>query len=126
MQSAKPPEQTTTGGAEQRNVSVKRLPAEPQSDGHQTTLRTGAHRLAAISGAMERGGKFRERVHLADGDALSLADLMAEAIAMNRDARAFEVVRGGRAIVCIEEIESYHCMDAARAAYLYARRSKND
>ncbi len=27
----------TNGGAEQRNVSVKRLPAEPLSDGHQTT-----------------------------------------------------------------------------------------
>jgi hypothetical protein len=28
---------TTDGGAERRNVSVKRLPAEPQSDGHQMT-----------------------------------------------------------------------------------------
>ncbi len=91
----------------------------------QTTLRTGAHRLAAIPDAIERGREFRERVHLAEGDAIALADLMAESIAINRAARELELVKAGRALVCAEEIESYRCMDAARNAYLYLRRGKN-
>jgi hypothetical protein len=97
------------------------------SDPTQTTLRNGAQRLAAIPGAIDLGSDFRSRVSLAEGNALSLADLMAESIAMNRVARGLEVVdRGGRSIVCVEEIESYHCMDAARDAYLCARSGKND
>ena len=53
---------------------------------------------------------------------MKCADMMAEAIAMDREARALEIVGGdGGKILCIEALRAAHCMDNARAAYLQAR-----
>jgi hypothetical protein len=86
--------------------------------------RSGIQRLEAILPAIERGDEFQRRVVEAEGDAVKLADMMAEAIALARESRGHEPVgRDGRATVCVEEIKAAHCMDAARMAYLRARGS---
>jgi hypothetical protein len=88
--------------------------------------RNGSDRLRAIPDALRRGEEFRSRVAAAKDDLMSLADLMAESIEMNRGSRGLEIVgRDGRSTVCFEEIDSYHCMDAARSTYLCARGGKN-
>lgn len=84
--------------------------------------RTHEARLAAISDATARREDFLRRLADAGGDVIRLSDLMAEAIAMDSEARGLETVgRDGRALVCVESIFAAHCMDAARAAYLRAR-----
>lgn len=86
--------------------------------------RTGAQRLEAIPGAIERRDEFLERVKFAEGDSVRLSDLMAEAIDMIYEANGLEMVsRDGRATVCIESIMAAHCMFGARTAYLKARGS---
>lgn len=86
--------------------------------------RTGQQRLEAIPDAIERGQEFRKRVSEAEGDSVRCADLMAEAIAMDREARGTEVVgRDGRVMVSMESLEAAYCLDAARSAYLAARGS---
>jgi hypothetical protein len=86
--------------------------------------RTGQQRLDAIPAAIERRDEFRERVAVAEGDAVRCADLMAEAIAMKVEANGAEVVsRDGRVAVCIEDVMSSHCLLSARDAYLRARGS---
>jgi hypothetical protein len=88
--------------------------------------RNGAERLRAIPAALARGDAFRSRIIAAEGDLLALADLMAESILVNRESRCLELVgRDGRSTVCVEEIDSYHSMDAARESYLCARGGKN-
>jgi hypothetical protein len=86
--------------------------------------RTGQGRLNAIPAALERREEFLWRVKLADGDAVRLADLMAEAIHMLYEANGLEIVgRDGRAIVSVEKVVAAHCMFGARSAYLTARGS---
>lgn len=86
--------------------------------------RTGQQRLEAIPGAIERRDEFLERVKLADGDAVRLADLMAEAIDMLYEANGLETVgRNGKETVCIERVMAAHCMFGARDAYRKARGS---
>lgn len=86
--------------------------------------RTGLQRFEAIQPAVERGKEFRRRVTDAAGDAVKCADLMAEAIAMDREQRGLEPVgRDGRAQFTMERLEACYCLDAAREAYLKARGS---
>jgi hypothetical protein len=75
-------------------------------------------------GAIERRDEFLERTKAAHGDAVRLADLMAEAIGMLYEANGLEIVgRDGRQTVCIEKVCAAHCMFGARDAYLMARGS---
>lgn len=86
--------------------------------------RTGLDRLDAITAAVERRDEFLERVKRAAGDVIRLSDLMAEAIAMDREARGLESVgKDGRTTFSMERLAACHCMDAARTAYLEARGS---
>lgn len=88
--------------------------------------RTGQQRLDAIAPAMKAKEEFIERVKAAEGDAIRLSDLMAEAINMNYEAAGLEVVgKDGRVTVCIERIVAAHCMLDAREAYLRARGSNS-
>lgn len=86
--------------------------------------RTGQQRLDAMPEAIARTAEFKERVTAAEGDAVRCADLMAEAIAMDREARGFGVVgNDGRSTFEFERLQACYCLDDARAAYLRARRS---
>lgn len=86
--------------------------------------RTGMDRLDATPAAIARSEEFRGRVKQAEGDVILLSDMMAEAIAMDREARALEGIgRDGRSTFCIERLCACHCMDAAREAYRKARGS---
>jgi len=83
--------------------------------------RTSQQRFAAIPGAIQQGEAFRARCAAAS-DLLQCADLMAEAIAMHREARGLETVgRDSRLLVTFEELQAMYCLDAARAAYVAAR-----
>jgi hypothetical protein len=89
--------------------------------------RTNRDRMAAMAETMQRGEGFRSRITEAGVDVLRLADLMAEAIEMAREARGVEVVGGdGRTVFGMEEMQAAYCLDAARAAYLVARGSNHD
>ena len=88
--------------------------------------RTGQQRLDAIEVSIARGDEFKERVKAAEGDTIRLSDLMAEAIAMDRQSRSLELVgRNGKATFCMERLIACHCMDAAREAYMLARGSNS-
>ena len=83
-----------------------------------------ADRLERMAGAIAAGNAFIGRVAESAGDTIRLADLMAEAIEIARVARGLEAIgQDGRAAMCMEETQAGYCMDAARAAYLDARRS---
>lgn len=85
-------------------------------------MRSGQARLDAILPAMERGNEFKQRCANAGRDVLKCADLMAEAIAMDREQRGLEVVgRDGRKTMSMEDLQSSYCLDAAREAYCKAR-----
>lgn len=73
---------------------------------------------------MARGDDFRKRLsEVLPGDALRYADMMAEAIALDREARGLEVVgKDGRTTFSAEELQACYCLDDARKAYLQARR----
>ena len=89
-----------------------------------TSAKASKARLDAIPAALARREDFMARLKDAAGDRWRLADMMAEAIAMGREARGLEGVgRFGTQVVCIEEIAAAHCMDAARDAYLLASGS---
>lgn len=76
--------------------------------------------------AIERTAEFKERLAAAEGDAVRCADLMAEAIAMDREARGIGFVgRDGRSIFEFERLQACYCLDDARAAYLRARGSNS-
>lgn len=93
---------------------------------HGKRGRSGEDRLSAIPAAVARGDEFKERVKQAEGDAVRLADMMAEAITMDRDARSIESVgRDGRTVFSMERLIACHCMDAAKVAYLRARGSNS-
>ena len=80
-------------------------------------------RILKIAEAVERGGDLMARIKAATS-MIELADLMAEAIAMDRAARADVLVgHDGRARVSIDTIQAAHCMDAAREAYLKLRQN---
>lgn len=84
--------------------------------------RTGQQRIEGIPVAIERGEDFRRRVAEAAGDAVRCADLMAEAIAMDREARGLGTVGGdGRSVFEFERLQACYCLDAARDEYLKAR-----
>lgn len=86
--------------------------------------RTGQQRLDAILPAIAARDEFQARVVQAEGDAVKCADLMAEAIALLREANFLEVIgRDGRVTVSIEKVTAGHCMHDAREAYLRARGS---
>lgn len=86
--------------------------------------RTGQQRIEAMPAASARGEDFRRRVTEASGDAVRCADLMAEAIAMDREARGLGVVgHDGRSYFEFERLQACYCLDAARAEYLKARGS---
>lgn len=86
--------------------------------------RSALARLEAIPEAMRRGEEFQARVADAAGDVMKCADLMAEAIAMDREANFLEVVaRDGRKTMCMEKLQAGYCLDAARTEYLRARGS---
>lgn len=86
--------------------------------------RTGQQRLDAMPAAITRAAEFKERVMAAEGDPVRCADLMAEAIAMDRDARGLGVVgRDGRSMFEFERLQACYCLDDARAAYQRARGS---
>lgn len=88
--------------------------------------RTGQERIEAIPLARARGDDFRRRVAEAMDDAVKCADLMAEAIAMDREARGLGMVgHDGRAFFEYERLEACYCLDAAREAYLKARGSNS-
>lgn len=88
--------------------------------------RTAQQRLDATTPAIQRRDEFFERVGQAEGDAVRCADLMAEAIEMQREANGMETVRAdGYAVVHIEHIIAAHCLFRARDAYLRARGSNS-
>lgn len=88
--------------------------------------RTFQQRIEAMPAAIARTDEFRSRVVEASGDASRCADLMAEAIAMDREARAFGVVgRDSRSVFEFERMQACYCLDAARDAYLKARGSNS-
>ncbi len=95
--------------------------------------RTGLQRLDAIIPAIERGESFEKRIPAA-GTLIDYADLMAEAIAMAKDARMAEAIamaqdarsletvgRNGRKVMSVEELKAAHCMNVARISYLAAK-----
>ncbi len=93
---------------------------------HGKGRRTGEDRVMAITGAVARADDFKERVKVAEGDTVRLADLMAEAIAMDREARGLESVgKDGRQTFAMERLAACWCMDAARESYLKARGSNS-
>lgn len=74
--------------------------------------------------AIERGKEFLARVRDAAGDVVRCADLMAEAIAIDRESRRLEIVgHDGRSTFSMEELQACYCLDASRDAYLLARGS---
>lgn len=86
--------------------------------------RTGQQRFEAYPAAIARGEEFRQRIKDAEGDAVRCADLMAEAIAMDREARGLGIIgRDGRSVFEFERLQACYCLDDARAAYLRARGS---
>ena len=86
--------------------------------------RTAQDHFKAMPAAIARGDEFRARVTEAEGDAMRCADLMAEAIAMDREARGLDVVRrDGRVVFSMERLQAAYCLDAARDAFLRARGS---
>lgn len=86
--------------------------------------RTAQERMDAIPGVLARTEEFKQRVAQAEGDAVRCADLMAEAIAMDREARGLGYVgRDGRSYFEFERMHACYCLDDARAAYLRARGS---
>lgn len=88
--------------------------------------RTAQERIDAIPAAIARTAEFKERVKAAEGDAVRCADLMAEAIAMDREARGLGYVgRDGRSHFEFERMQACYCLDDARAAYLRARGSNS-
>lgn len=88
--------------------------------------RTGQQRLDAMPAAIERTTEFKERLAAAEGDAVRCADMMAEAIAMDREARGIGVVgHDGRSMFEFERLQACYCLDDARAAYLRARGSNS-
>lgn len=86
--------------------------------------RTPQQHLDATLPAIERGESFKALIRSAGDDVARLADLMAEAIELECEARGLDTVgRDGRKVVCIESIISSHCAIAAKDAYLKARGS---
>lgn len=86
--------------------------------------RTARDRLEAIPAAMARRADFLDRAAAAERDSslLRLADLMAEAIGMELEARGLSVVgKDGRSLVDFEEIAAAHCARAAQEAYRRVR-----
>ncbi len=80
--------------------------------------RTAQQRFDAIPAAMQRGEEFRARVAAAT-DILQCADLMAEAIAMERESRSLEPVdRNHRIYFAFEQLQAMYCLDAAQRAYI--------
>ena len=57
--------------------------------------RTGQQRLDAMPAAIARTFEFKGRVTAAEGDAVLCADLMAEAIAMDREAPLVQAETAG-------------------------------
>lgn len=89
--------------------------------------RSGKERIDAIPAALARTEEFRGRLRSADGDAVRCADLMAEAIAMDREARGLGAVgNDGRSFFEFERLQACYCLDEARAAYLKARGSNQE
>lgn len=88
--------------------------------------RTGQQRIDAFPAAHAREAEFQRRVIDADGDAVRCADLMAEAIAMDREARGLGVIgHDGRSFFELERMLACYCLDSSRAAYLKARGSNS-
>ena len=86
------------------------------------TVRTKREMLDAMPAVWARRDEFLSRVTEAEGDVLRLADLMAEAILMEREYRSLDPVGlNGKKIVSLENLAAMHCMDTARAAYSRAR-----
>ena len=86
--------------------------------------RTGQELLDAIEPTIAAREDFLGRLKSAEGDAVRCADMMAEAIGMQRDSNSKDVVgRDGRKVVAIEYVVAAHCLFAARDAYLRARGS---
>lgn len=84
-------------------------------------------RLDAFPAVIARTDEFRRRVVAAEGDAVRCADLMAEAIAMDREARGLGVIgNDGRSYFEFERMNACYCLDDARAAYLRARGSNSE
>lgn len=93
---------------------------------HGRGRRTGNDRVMAIPAAVAKSEEFRGRVKEAEGDAVRLADLMADAIAMDRAARSLEAVgKDGKQFFAMERLAACWCLDAAREAYLRARGSNS-
>jgi hypothetical protein len=111
-------------GSVTREAHQNTMTAGKSGRNYRGAGRTGQQRLDAILPAIERGKEFQERVSQAAGDAVRCADLMAEAIAMDREQRGLEVAgRDGRIVLTMEALQAMYCMDAAREAYLKARGS---
>lgn len=90
------------------------------------TKRTAKERMNAIPGVIARTEEFKLRVVASEGDAVRCADLMAEAIAMDREARGLGYVgRDGRSYFEFERMHACYCLDDSRAAYLRARGSNS-
>jgi hypothetical protein len=88
--------------------------------------RTAQQHLDATLPAIERGEAFKALISNAADDAVRLADLMAEAIELECEARGLDTVgHDGRKVVCIESIIANHCAIAAKNAYLKARGSNS-
>jgi hypothetical protein len=86
--------------------------------------RSAQQRMDAITEALRRGEEFRARVAAAGDDVLVLADLMAEAIAMDRESRSLEPVgRDHRVYFAFERLQAMYCLDTVRAAYVTARKA---
>ena len=86
--------------------------------------RTIKEAIEAMPAAIRTGEKLQLKIREAEGDVLLLADLMVEAIAMNRLSRCLSHVdRNGKELVSIEGLQSAYCMDLARDGYLRARKS---
>jgi hypothetical protein len=86
--------------------------------------RTAQQRIDAIPAAIARTAEFKERLAAAEGDAVRCADLMAEAIAMDREARGLGIVgNDGRSWFEFERLQACYCLDDSRSAYLRARGS---
>lgn len=84
--------------------------------------RTAQQRLDATLPTIERGEKFKELIRKAEGDVTRLADLMAEAIELECEARGLETVgNDGRIFVYMESLVAAHCAIDAKNAYWKAR-----
>lgn len=87
--------------------------------------RSAQQRLDTTLPAMERGDAFKALVKSAGTNTLRPADLMAEAIELECEARGLDTVgHDGRKVVCIESIIANHCAIEAKNAYLKARGVK--